>query len=236
MTVDEVMSQLKEMGSAQTMKTFANHGAPVDRMYGVKVGDMKTIVKKVKKNHELSMGLYRTGNSDAMYLAGLIADEKKISKAELQEWVKNAPWYMITEYTVAWIAAESPYGWELGLEWIDAPDEKTQTAGWSTLSNWVSLRPDDQLDMDKLNQLLDRVEQTLHQSLNRTRYTMNNFLICVGGYVPLFTDKALAISKKLGKVSVDMGGTACKVPSVSDYIMKMMERGSIGKKKREARC
>ena len=108
MTVDEIMSQLKEMGSAQTVKTFASHGAPVDRMYGVKVGDLKTIVKKVKKNHDLSLALYSTGNSDAMYLAGLIADEKKISKADLKEWAQNAPWYMITEYTVAWIAAESP--------------------------------------------------------------------------------------------------------------------------------
>lgn len=236
MTVDEVMAQLKEMGSAQTLKTFSNHGAPVDRMYGVKVGDMKTIVKKVKKNHDLSLALFRTGNSDAMYLAGLIADEKKISKADLQEWVKNAPWYMITEYTVAWIAAESPYGWELGLEWIDAPDETRQTAGWSTLSNWVALHPDEELDMGKLNELLDRVERTIHQSLNRTRYTMNGFVISVGGYVPLLTDKALAIGKRIGKVSVDMGGTACKVPGVSEYIMKMMDKGVIGKKKKEARC
>ncbi|MFN8395845.1 MAG: DNA alkylation repair protein [Bacteroidia bacterium] len=236
MTVDEVMAQLKEMGSAQTLKTFANHGAPVDSMYGVKVGDMKTIVKKVKKNNELSLALFRTGNADAMYLAGLIADEKKITKSDLQEWAKNATWHMISEYTVAWIAAESPHGWELGLEWIDAPDEKSQTAGWSTLSNWVSLRNDDELDFAKLNELLDRVENTIHQSLNRTRYTMNGFLIAVGSYVPLLTDKSLAIAKKIGKVSVEMGGTACKVPAVSEYIMKMMDKGTIGKKKKEARC
>ena len=55
-----------------------NHGAK-EPFFGVKVGDLKKILKKTKKNHELSLELYKTGNSDAMYLAGLMADEKKIT-------------------------------------------------------------------------------------------------------------------------------------------------------------
>ena len=45
-----------------------------------------------------------------MYLAGLIADEKLISKEDLNYWVENASWHMIAEYTVPWIAAESKFG------------------------------------------------------------------------------------------------------------------------------
>jgi hypothetical protein len=236
MTKDEIMAQLQEMGSAQTLKTLANHGAPVDKMYGVKIGDMKTIVKKVKKNHDLSMELYRTGNSDAMYLAGLIADEKKISKAELQEWAKTALWHMHSEFTVAWIAAESRFGWELGLEWIESKEESLQTAGWNTLSSWVTIRPDAELDIAKLSELLDRVGNTIHQNSNRTRYTMNGFVIAVGGAVPDLTNKALQIGEKIGTVHVEMGGTACKVPPAPEYIKKMMGMGAIGKKKKMARC
>ena len=84
-TVTEVMAALKKLGSEQTRKTFARHGAPVDQMYGVKVGDLKSIVKKIKGNQKLAMELYATGNSDAMYLAGLVADGAAMSKKELTD-------------------------------------------------------------------------------------------------------------------------------------------------------
>jgi 3-methyladenine DNA glycosylase AlkD len=234
MTVPEIMAQLEEMGSSQTVKTLVNHGGPADKMFGVKVGDMKTIVKKVKKNHELSLALYRTGNSDAMYLAGLIADEKKITKADLQEWMQGAYWHMLSEYTVAWIAAESRFGWELGLEWIDSDQELIANAGWSTLANYVSLTDDDKLDFAKLQALIQRVEQTIHQSPNRVRFAMNLFLICTAGYVPLLMDRVLEASKKIGKIQVNMGNTACQVPTIPDYLKKMEARGAIGKKKKLA--
>ncbi len=64
------------MGSEQTKKVFMRHGAR-EPFFGVKVGDMKKIVKRVKKNHELSLALYDTGNGDAMYLAGLMPTKRK---------------------------------------------------------------------------------------------------------------------------------------------------------------
>lgn len=236
MTKDEIMVQLKEMGSAQQMKTYANHGVPVDQMYGVKISDLKTIVKKVKKNYALSMELYRTHNVDAMYLAGLIADEKKITKADLQEWVNAAQCGMISEFTVAWIAAESRFGWELGLEWIDSPVEKIATSGWTTLSSLIGITPDEKLDIGKISELLDRVEREIHGAPNRARHCMNNFVIAAGGGIGLLTEKALAIGERNGTIFVDMGGTACKVPSAPDYIRKMMGMGKIGHKKKMARC
>ncbi len=48
MTTEEILSELQQMGSEQTKKTWARHGAR-EPFFGVKVGDMKTIVKRVKK-------------------------------------------------------------------------------------------------------------------------------------------------------------------------------------------
>jgi len=40
----------------------------------------------------------------------------------------------------------------------------------------------------------------------------------------------------IGKVSVDVGGTACKVPIANDHIDKVIARGRIGVKRKTARC
>jgi len=235
MTKDEVMIELSKFGNDQTKKVFTRHGAR-EPFYGVKVGDLKTLVKKIKTDHKLALDLFSTGNSDAMYLAGLIADENLVSREELQDWVINAYWYMLSEYTVPWLAAESQYGWELALEWIDANEEGIASSGWSTLSNIVSLRPDEELDFDKLSALLDRVARDIHQGQNRVRYTMNGFVIAIGSYVEALTKKANEVAISIGKVHVDVGGTACKVPLATEYIKKIEDKGNIGKKRKAARC
>lgn len=235
MTVDEVMQDLQGFASESTKKTLMKHGAP-EPFYGVKVGDMKKIVKKIKKDHDLSLELYETGNSDAMYLAGLIADEKQITKDQLTSWAKKATYYMISEYTVAWVASESPHAWEIGLEWIESDDEKVASAGWSTLSNYISISPDVNIDIPAIQKLMDRVAKELQGSQNRVKYTMNGFIICAGAYVDGLTQLAIETGEKYGKVDIDMNGTACKVPVVGPYLNKMADGGRIGKKRKQARC
>jgi 3-methyladenine DNA glycosylase AlkD len=162
-TVEDVMNALKEYGNENDQKIYLTHGAK-EPLFGVKVQDLKKILKKTKKNHEVSLALYATGNSDAMYLAGLMADEKQIQKATLQQWVNEAYWYYISEYTVPWVAAESPFAMELGLEWIEAKEETVAAAGWSTLAYYASLVPDDQLDKPLYKSLLDRIGENIHKS------------------------------------------------------------------------
>jgi hypothetical protein len=80
------------------------------------------------------------------------------------------------------------------------------------------------------------VERTIHQQPNLVRYTMNGFVISVGSYVAELTERAMQAAEKIGPVSVDMGNTACKVPSAAEYIRKVQDRGAIGKKRKTLRC
>ena len=235
MTLKETLDELEGYGDDTIKKIYLNHGVR-EPLFGVRVQDLKKIVKKVKKNHRLSLGLYKTGNSDAMYLAGLIADENEISKSELQTWVENATNRGISEYTVAWVAAESKYGYELGLKWIESNEELIATAGWSTLSNYAAITPDEKLDIDKYSELLERIEKGIHDAPNRVRYTMNGFVIAVGSYIIDLDEKALRIAKNIGKVKVNVGDTACKVPFAIDSINKVKEKGKQGRKRKKARC
>jgi len=235
MTKDQVMSELKKKGSESIKKILQNHGAS-EPMYGVKVADLKVIQKKVKKDHELAMGLFATGNYDAMYLAGLIADESKMSIKDIQQWAERSNSKGISEYTVAWVAAESEYGWELGMKWIDSPKENIASAGWNTLSGVIAMKPDNELDIAAIKKLLQRIIKEIHSAPNRVRYTMNGFVIGVGGYIKDLTKEAVDTAKKIGDVYVDMDGTACKVPAATDYIKKMEAKGNIGKKKKTVKC
>ncbi|MCM3146384.1 DNA alkylation repair protein [Brevibacillus sp. MER 51] len=235
MTLEEVMQKLEAMGTEQTKKTLLRHGAK-EPLFGVRVGDMKKLVKEVKHDQQLVQALYDTGNYDAMYLAGLSVDPKSMTKERLQAWVQKASWYAPAEYTVASVAAESHFAMELAREWIESKEEMEATCGWNTYSNYLSITPDEQLDKEEIKRLLMRVKETIHQEQNRVRYTMNQFVISVGAYVRELHQEALEVAAAIGKVHVDVGQTACKVPLATEYIKKIEERGSVGKKKKTCIC
>ncbi len=235
MTVQEIMAELQAKGNESIKKILLKHGVK-EPFFGVKVEHLKVIEKKVKTDYQLAKDLYATGNADAMYLAGLIADDAKMTKAELQTWVQQAVSENISGYTVPWVAAGSRYAYELALEWIDSDEEYIAAAGWSTLSNLVALKPDNELDVAAFKALLDRVVKTIHTSKNRERSTMNGFLIAVGSYVTALTEEAMAAAAKIGAVTVVKEGTACKVPDATVYILKVKDKGALGKKKKTVKC
>jgi 3-methyladenine DNA glycosylase AlkD len=206
-------------------------------LFGVKVEYLKPIQKKIKKDYQLAKDLFATGNADAMYLAGLIADDEKMTKADLQTWAEQAVSNNISEYTVPWVAAGNPHGFELALSWIDSPTEHIAASGWSALSNIVALRPDKELDLEKLRDLLKRVEQNIRSSADRVCYTMNGFVISAGSYVAALADEAFATADRIAVVTVDKNGTSCKVPIATEYIKKVWDkRGGIAPKKKEVKC
>jgi 3-methyladenine DNA glycosylase AlkD len=224
MSAQKILDELKSLGSESIKNVLVKHGAQ-EPFFGVKVEHLKKIQKRIKMDYKLALELYDTGISDAMYLAGLIADDARMTKKDLQRWVKGAYWYMLSEFTVPWVAAGSHVGHELALEWIDSKKENVAAAGWATLSNLVRTKDDAELDLAELKKLLERVGKTIHQQPNRVRHVMNAFVIAVGSFVKELTDAALDTASKVGAVSVDMGGTACKVPDAVDYINKVKAKG-----------
>lgn len=235
MTGKEVMRELESLGNPQTKKTILNHGA-VEPFFGVRIGDMQPMIKKIKKNYELSLELYDTKNGDAQYFAGLIADEKKMSTENLQHWVELASWHMISEYSVAWIAAESYHGSVMANQWIQSTDEKIGSAGWNTWASLCTIILDENLDNHELKDLLNLIEKNIHTAHNRVRYTMNNFLMACGQCVVGMYEPSLKVAKKIGEVKVNVGNTACKVHNAAVYLQKMKDAGLLGKKKKKARC
>lgn len=235
MTFAEIMTELKNYGDEQTKMTLMRHGGK-EPIFGVKIADLKKILKKTKKNHALSLELYNTGNSDAMYLAGLMADENQITREQLEEWATKAYWYFLSEYTVPWVAAETKFGFELGIQWINSDQEHIEAAGWSTLAYNTAVNEDETLDIETYKMLLDKVANEIHIAKNRVKYAMNNFVISVGTYVSALTEKSQEVANRIGKVEVQMGGTACKVPLAKTYIQKSIDKGKIGKKRKTARC
>jgi 3-methyladenine DNA glycosylase AlkD len=235
-TANDILEELREMGSESIKRMLMkNHGVK-EPCFGVKIGDMQKIRKRIKQDHELALSLYDTGNYDAMYLAGYLADDMRMTEADLQRWADAAYGASLPGTTVPWVASGGPHGRAMALKWIDSKKPNVEVAGWSTLSCLVALKDDAELDLAELMTLIERVKQSIHTAPDAVKYAMNGFLISVGSYVKPLTDLAIQTGEEIGRIKADLGNNSCEFFYAPGYIHKVRERGTIGKKRKTMRC
>jgi 3-methyladenine DNA glycosylase AlkD len=236
-TVASVMAELKKKGSEKTRVMYARHGMTTKNMFGVSMADLKVIAKTIKGQQTLALELYETGNSDAMYLAGMVADGSQMTSKQLNAWADAAAnLQMISEYTVPWVTVENSEGRTLAMQWIKSKKEHVATSGWCTYSGFLATKPDAELDLKEIEALLATIAKEIHAAPNRVRYTMNNFVIAVGTYVKPLLKQAKATARQIGSVCVDLGDTACTIRPAIPQIEKIESSGRAGKKRKTIRC
>ncbi|MCA0149769.1 DNA alkylation repair protein [Rossellomorea vietnamensis] len=235
MDFETVMQQLEALGKERSKKMYISNGAH-EPVFGVATGAMKPMAKEIKKDQALAEELYATGNYDAMYFAGVIADPKAMTEADFDRWIEGAYFYMLSDYVVAVTLAEADIAQEVADKWISSGDELKMSAGWSCYCWLLGNRKDEEFSEEKLRGMLQNVKDTIHDAPERTKSSMNNFVGTVGvSYVPLH-EEAFETAKEIGPVEMVREGKKNSVLKSADDIQKQVEKGRIGFKRKYVRC
>lgn len=97
MNLKEAMAELEAMGDEGRRKHNAKTGpdgipgAPPEKQFGCKTGDIRALAKRIKADHDLAMQLWKTGNLDAQLLAILLMKPKQISAEDIDRMVACSP-------------------------------------------------------------------------------------------------------------------------------------------------
>lgn len=230
-----VMKELEALGTERIKKTYINNGAH-DPLFGVATGKMKPIAKKIKKNQALAEQLYASGNYDAMYFAGIIADPTEMTAEDFERWIDKAYFYMLSDYVVAVTLSETDFAQAVADRWVASDEELKMSAGWSCYCWLLGNRPDGEFSTSKIADMLNQVKNTIHDSPDRTKSAMNNFIYTVGvSYLPLH-EKALETAKAVGPVEVKKDKKKSSILLASENIQKDIDRGRLGFKRKHVRC
>ncbi|WP_223596538.1 DNA alkylation repair protein [Neobacillus bataviensis] len=235
MDFELVMQELEALGKERLKKMYISNGAH-EPLFGVATGAMKPLAKQIKKNQPLAEELYATGNYDAMYFAGVIADPKAMTEADFDRWIDAAYFYMISDYVVAVTLAETDIAQTVADKWIASGEELKMSAGWSCYCWLLGNRKDSEFNPSKLAKMLDQVEKTIHDSPDRTKSAMSNFIYTVGvSYLPLH-EKAVETAKAVGPVEIKRDQKKSSILLASENIQKEIDRGKLGFKRKYVRC
>lgn len=235
MNLSEVMKEIEALGSERTKKRYISQGVR-EPVFGAATGALKPIAKKIMNDQPLAEELYATGNYDAMYLAGMIADTEKMTAADFNRWIEKAYCYMISDFIVSVTLAETDFAQEVADTFIASGKELTMSAGWKCYEWLLGSRKDSEFDSDKILSMLHKVEKTIHTEPAITKQAMNSFVIAVGvSFTPLH-EEAMNSAERIGEVSVSSDKKADILPNALDSIKKEVDKGRLGFKRKHVRC
>jgi len=235
MNLESAMQELEALGKERLKKMYLSNGAR-EPLFGVATGEMKPLAKKIKLDQPLAEQLYATGNYDAMYFAGIIADPKAMTEADFERWMDAAYFYMLSDYVVAVTLAETDIAQEVSDRWIASGEELRMSAGWSCYCWLLGSRPDREFDESEMARKLKLVEASIHDAPERAKYAMNNFIYTVAtSYMPLH-EQAVETAKTVGSVEVQQGKKKSKLLNASANIQKAVDKGQLGFKRKYVRC
>ncbi len=226
MRIDEVMTKLEELGTEQNRKIYSRHGCDIPQ-FGVSIANLKKILKPIKKDRDLGYQLFHSNNADAMYLSQWIVDPYALTIDDIKSVLTRTEYYMILDNVIPnAIVKNKVLSKQVIDEFLHHKNFRFRQVAYSLYSYMVLQYDASLLNLKHIEDTITYVQSVIHNEQNRVRYNMNNFVIAAGGLLSL-NNACKDAAKKIGKVSVFMGETSCKVPDAFSYIEKMEQRGKI---------
>lgn len=219
MNLQETLSTLESLADEKVRKQHIKIGAR-ENLYGVKMGDIRTLAKNIKTNHPLALVLWKTENIDARMLAILILNPKELSPLEIEAMISSEQFTWAADWFYNYIVKEYPDKEQFREKWMNSDDVMLARAGWSLTSGRIARSPEG-LDIPAI---LARIDSEMTAAAPEVQWTMNSALVQIGINQPNLRQQALAIGEKLGIYRNYPVSKGCTSPFAPIWINAMVSK------------
>lgn len=130
----EALKALKKMGSAKHRAGYARYGIVAPKSFGVPMGKIQALGKKLGKDHALAEALWRSGWYEARLLAAYVEDPAQVTAARMDRWATQFNnWAVCDTITFAgW--DRTPHAWKTIVAWSRRKEEFVKRASFALLA------------------------------------------------------------------------------------------------------
>ena len=215
-TVTEVMAELAALEDPRAREVNERHGDD----HGVNLGKLRAVAKRLRRQQDLAVELWRTGDTPARLLALLICRPKAFGRDELDAMLREARTPKVHDWLVNYVVKKSPHAHDLRVAWLADPDPVVASAGWALTTERVARKP---AGLD-LAGLLDVVEAEMEDAPDRLQWAMNHCLAQIGIEHAEHRARALDIGERLGVLRDYPTPPNCTSPFAPIWITEMVRR------------
>lgn len=130
-TAAKAVATLKRLGEKKNVAGMARFGIRANKVFGVSKPKLDELAKKIGKNHELGMELWRTGIHDARLLGVLISEAEQVSAKQMDCWVRDFDNWDVCDGSCCHLFVFAAPAWKKAFEWTRRKKEFEKRAGFA---------------------------------------------------------------------------------------------------------
>jgi 3-methyladenine DNA glycosylase AlkD len=111
----------------EQMKT--RYGIDAPRAYGVPVGAIQRLGKRLGRDHELAAALWRTGWYEARMLTAFVEDPARVTAPQMDRWARDFDNWAIVDTLCFKLFDQTPHAWPKAVQWASRREEFVRRAG-----------------------------------------------------------------------------------------------------------
>jgi len=134
MTVKEIINHLKKNSNSKDREGMARFGINPKYALGVRVPVLRSLAKKIGKNHKLAQDLWKTKIHEARILASMIDESERVSAKQMEQWVKCFNSWDLCDQTCMNLFDKIPLGRKKAIEWTKHKEEFVRRAGFALMA------------------------------------------------------------------------------------------------------
>jgi 3-methyladenine DNA glycosylase AlkD len=133
-SVKDVLDKLQSKAQPEQLKGMAKYGMTVEQRLGVSVPDMRKLAKEIGRDHELALGLWRTGIAEARILAAMIDDPDKLTEEQMEDWVKGINSWDVCDQVCMNLFEKNQLAWKKIVDWSEREEEFVKRTAFSLIA------------------------------------------------------------------------------------------------------
>ena len=126
----EVMQWLERQGTRRTIDEMARYGIEAERAFGVPMGTLLALKKRLGTNQALSLALWETGWYEARLLAALVGDPERVTRGQMNAWAAGFENWADCDTVCFKLFDRSPFAWDKARQWVKSPRELVKRGGF----------------------------------------------------------------------------------------------------------
>lgn len=194
-SVETALAELKRLSSAKVRDGMARYGLPNGKAWGVGVGEIQQLGKRLGKNQALAEALWTTDVYEARLLASFVGEADKLTPKLMDRWCRDFDNWGVVDTVCFKLFDQSPHAWGRIEPWTKLKGEFQRRAGYVLLA-CVAAHTDGIPD-EKFLRYLPLIERGATDERNFVKKGVSWALRMVGLQSPGLRKACTAVAKRL---------------------------------------
>lgn len=128
------MRWLARRGTARNRTGMARFGITSAKTFGVSMATMRSLTRRLGRDHAVAEALWASGWHEARILAGLVAEPGALTAAGMDRWARAFDNWAVTDSTCLHLFCRSPLAWGRVHVWSRRAGEFQRRAAFALLA------------------------------------------------------------------------------------------------------